>query len=52
VNLTEECEKGGPYTDEEDRNENEDFPLREISAPQERPVPSVGLGKGESESNE
>jgi len=40
----EECEEGGPYTDEEDSNKDEDVPVLEISAPQERPVLSVGLG--------
>ena len=40
----EECEEGGPYTDEEGSNEDEDVPVLELSAPQERPVLSVGLG--------
>ena len=39
----EECEEGGPYTDEEGSNKDEDVPVLEISAPQERPVLSVGL---------
>ena len=39
----EEREEGGPYTDEEGSNEDEDVPVLEISAPQERPVLSVGL---------
>ena len=55
VNLAEpgeECKEGGPYTDEEDSNENDDLPVLELSVPQERPVLSVGLGKGGLESNE
>ena len=40
----EECKEGGPYTDEEGSNEDEDVPVLELSAPQERPVLSVGLG--------
>jgi len=49
---SEECKEDSPYTDEEDNDENEDMPLLEISAPQERPVLSVGLGKGGLESNQ
>ena len=55
VNLAEpgeEREEGGPYTDKEDSNENEDLPVLELSVPQERPVLSIGLGKGGLESDE
>ena len=41
----EESKEGGPNTDEEDENEDEDFPFREIGAPQEGPIFPVGLGK-------
>ena len=40
----EETEKSTPYTNEEGENEDEDFPFLKFGAPQERPVPSVGLG--------
>ena len=48
----EETEKGAPYTDEEDENEDEDFPFLKLGAPQEGPVPSVRLGKDGLETNE
>jgi hypothetical protein len=48
----EECEEGGPYTNEEDYNEDEDLPVLELAVPQEGPVPSVRLGKGGLETNE
>lgn len=50
MNLTEpgeECEKGTPYADEESDNKDEGLPVLELGAPQEGPVLSVGLGKGE-----
>jgi len=37
----EECKEGTPYTDEEDENEDKNFPLLEVSAPQEGPILSV-----------
>lgn len=41
-----EREEGGPYTDEEYGNEDEDLPVLEVGSPQEGPVLSIGLGKG------
>ena len=43
----EEREEGAPYTDEEDGNEDEDLPDLEVGTPQEGPVPSVRLRKGQ-----
>lgn len=37
----EEYEKGGPNSDEENHDEDEDFPVLELTAPQERPIRPV-----------
>lgn len=36
---------GRPDSDEEDNDENEDLPLRNVDAPQETPVATVRLSK-------
>lgn len=49
---SEEREEGGPYTDEECGNEDEDLPVLECGVPQEGPVLSIGLGNGRLETND
>ena len=45
----EEREEGRPYTDEEDDDKDEYFPVLQVGAPQEGPVLSVRLDKGKDQ---
>jgi len=40
-----EREEGGPYTDEEYNDEDEDLPILELGIPQEGPVLSIGAAE-------
>lgn len=40
---SEECKEGGPNTNKEDDDQNEDLPVLELAVPQEGPVFSIRL---------